>query len=110
MTVNLASVSAVDANIAWAAGRDRRSVLLHTTTGGVIPPPTITSVMPASGVENAIVDVTNLAGANFQDGATVRIVGASKTVDATGVNVISSTRITCKLNLTGAPRASTIWW
>jgi len=65
--------------------------------------PVVTSITPASGVENSIVDITNLAGTGFQGSATVKIQGATTTVNATDVNVVSSTQITCKFNLTGAP-------
>ena len=63
----------------------------------------VTSITPASGVENGIVDITNLAGTGFKTGATVRIEKTGTTVNATDVNVVSSTKITCKLNLSGAP-------
>ena len=64
---------------------------------------TITSITPASSVENGIVNITNLAGTGFKSGATVRIEKTGTTVNATDVNVVSSTQITCKFNLAGAP-------
>jgi photosystem II stability/assembly factor-like uncharacterized protein len=100
ITSDLNGVSAVDSNTAWAVGAG--GVILHTTNGGV-EPPTITSITPTYGVENTIVDVTNLTGTGFQADAIVRIEKTGTTIDATDVTVVSSTKITCKLNLTGAP-------
>jgi hypothetical protein len=67
------------------------------------PAPTITSIDPAYGAQNATLDITNLAGTGFQAGASVRIERDGVTVQATDVNVVSSTKITCKLNLINAP-------
>ena len=101
VTTNLNGVSAVDSNTAWAVGDG--GVVLHTTTGGVVPPLGVTSITPNFGVENTIVNVTNLAGTGFRAGLTVSIEKPGTTVIATDVNVVSSTKITCKLNLSGAP-------
>jgi len=89
---------------------------VNLTTGSETPTPltggftvnaaaglTVTSITPAASVENTIVNITNLAGTGFKTGATVRIEKTGTTVNATDVNVVSATKITCKLNLAGAP-------
>jgi photosystem II stability/assembly factor-like uncharacterized protein len=68
-----------------------------------VPAPEITSMTPSFGVENTVVDITDLAGTGFNAGATVRIEKTGTTVNATDVNVVSATQVTCKLNLSGAP-------
>jgi hypothetical protein len=73
-------------------------------------PPRVDSITPNSGVNNGVVHITNLAGANFQSGATVKLtkVGQSN-INATGVDVVSASKITCNLNLIGAaPGAWTV--
>jgi hypothetical protein len=66
-------------------------------------PPTIASIAPDYGVQNTVVSVTNLAGTGFQSGASVRIEQGATVINATDVNVVSDTQITCTLNLNGAP-------
>jgi Divergent InlB B-repeat domain len=69
-----------------------------------LEPVGVKSIAPASAVEGtAVVPITDLEGAGFENGATVRIQNASKTVNATNVAVVSPNKITCNLNLTGAP-------
>ena len=69
-----------------------------------LEPVGVNSIAPASAVEGtASVPVTDLEGAAFENGATVRIQNASKTVNATNVVVVSPNKITCNLDLTGAP-------
>ncbi len=76
-------------------------------TGGIsqiVPAPTITSITPDAGETDTIVSVTDLAGANFQSGASVQLVpdGIGSPINATGVTVVTPARITCSLNLAGA--------
>jgi photosystem II stability/assembly factor-like uncharacterized protein len=100
-TADLAAVSAVDTNIAWAAGAG--GTILHTVDGGTgIPVCSITSVTPNTGVAGWPVSVTNLAGAGFREGATVRLEDGGTVVNATNVKVISDTQITCDFGLPGA--------
>ncbi len=67
------------------------------------PPPTVTSITPNSGANDGTVSITNLAGANFVSGATVKLAKAGETdIDGTSVTVVSSTQITCTFDLTGA--------
>ena len=62
---------------------------------------TITSITPASGSNNGVTNITNLAGTNFLTGATVKLTKTGQT-DITGSNVtvVSATKITCSFDLT----------
>jgi IPT/TIG domain len=63
------------------------------------PGPTITSITPNSGTAGFSVSITNLAGTNFQTGATVKLIGVDMTsVTATGV-VVGENSISCTFNL-----------
>jgi hypothetical protein len=65
--------------------------------------PTVTSITPNSGLNNGTVSITNLAGSNFQSGATVKLTKSGQpNINGTSVSVVSSSRITCDFNLTGA--------
>jgi hypothetical protein len=70
--------------------------------GGSNPAPTVTSITPSSGPNTGTTAITNLAGTGFLAGATVKLkrTGCSD-ITATGVSVVSSTKITCSLDLTG---------
>ena len=63
----------------------------------------IRSVTPGSAVENTVVDPLVIVGSGFQTGATVKIEKTGTTKLATNVVVESATRITCRLDLAGAP-------
>ncbi len=76
------------------------------TVPGTVTGPQVTSISPASALESSLVNVDNLAGANFVSGATVRLEGNGMTINATSVNVVSSTQITCTFDLAGAPLGS----
>lgn len=67
------------------------------------PAPTITTITPASGVNTGTVSITNLAGENFVDGATVKLTKTGETdIDATSVVFVSSTKVTCDFDIDGA--------
>ncbi len=66
----------------------------------------ITSVTPNSGASNSTVSITDLKGKGFLSGATVRLEGNGTIINATGVNVVSSSKITCSFNLSGAQAAT----
>jgi len=77
------------------------------------PNPTVTSITPNSADNDGTVNVTNLKGTNFRNGATVKLIGPSGagdtgagTINATNVNVVSGTKITCKFNLNGVAAGS----
>lgn len=73
-----------------------------------IPEPTVTAITPNSGVNTGIVSITDLAGTGFQAGATVKLTKASKNdIVATSVNVVTTTEITCSLDL--ASQALGLW-
>jgi hypothetical protein len=71
----------------------------------IYPPgsgPTVTSITPSSGLNTGSVSITNLAGTKFVNGATVRLTRSGyNNISATGVTVISPTKITCTLPITG---------
>jgi len=79
---------------------------VNFTVTGTGTGPQVTSITPNSGMQDSVVEITDLAGSGFQSGATVRLEGNGVTINATEVTVVSSTRITCKLDLTGAPVGS----
>lgn len=79
---------------------------VNFTVIGTTPGPQVASITPASGMQNSVVDITELAGSGFQSGATVRLEGNGVTINATDVVVVSSTLITCKFDLAGAPIGS----
>jgi len=72
-----------------------------------IPIPTITGIAPNSSTNNGPVNITDLSGTGFIDGATVKLTQAGEPeIVATNVSVVSSTQITCTLDLTGAAARS----
>jgi parallel beta-helix repeat protein/predicted outer membrane repeat protein len=94
--------------IRWGMGKTDSSVTYcgwnidDVSLTGFIPP-TVISITPNSGINTGAVNITDLAGTNFQAGAAVKL---SKTgqldINATEVNVVSETQITCTLNLLDA--------
>ena len=67
-------------------------------------PPTVISITPDSGYNDTSVSITNLEGTGFMDGATVRLnIAGRPDIPATGITVVSSTRITCSFALSGVP-------
>lgn len=65
--------------------------------------PTVSAIIPGSGLNTGIVNITDLAGTNFVSGATIRLLKSGQP-DIGGISVvfISSTRLTCVFDLTGA--------
>jgi hypothetical protein len=66
------------------------------------PAPTISGITPNSNVTGLSVNITNLAGTNFQNGATVKLHSGSIDITGTNVVVVSATQITCMFDLSGA--------
>jgi len=65
--------------------------------------PLVTGIVPAVGVNTGLVNITNLSGANFASGAAVKLVKSGESdLVATNVTVVSSAKITCTFDLTGA--------
>ncbi|MFC1552551.1 C10 family peptidase, partial [Candidatus Latescibacterota bacterium] len=65
--------------------------------------PVVSSIAPDNGTNAGPVDITDLSGVNFQNGATVKLkmIGQSDII-GTNVNVVSSSKITCTFDLEGA--------
>jgi hypothetical protein len=73
-----------------------------------VPAPTVTSITPNSGFYTETVHITDLSGSNFQSGATVNLMKSGEDpITATNTTVVSTSTITCDLDLTGA---ATGWW
>jgi C1A family cysteine protease len=83
------------------------AIRLRTSTGGP-PAPVVTSITPSSGTDDGVVSITNLAGNHFRSGASVKLTMAGQAdILATGVTVVSASKITCQFDLTG--RALGLW-
>jgi PKD repeat protein len=66
-------------------------------------PPTVSYIRPASGQKGSTVTISSLIGSGFRSGATITLTRSGvASIAATNVVVSSSTKITCKIPLTGA--------
>lgn len=75
----------------------------YTVTAVYGPEPTITSITPNSGVNNANIGITNLAGIGFVSGATVKLTKSGQSdIAATNVVFVNSTQLTCTLPISDA--------
>jgi C1A family cysteine protease len=64
--------------------------------------PTAASIMPNRGANTGQVSITNLAGTRFTTGASVKLSKSGQNdINATGITVVSPTKITCALDLNG---------
>lgn len=61
--------------------------------------PTVTGIDPNKAKIGANIDISNLAGSNFQQGATVSLVRGDEQMLAKSVNVAHSSKITCSFDL-----------
>jgi hypothetical protein len=69
--------------------------------------PTVTSITPNQGRNDGVVSITNLAGNNFQEGATASLSRSGQPdIFGSNVNVVSQTRITCDFDLSKAQPGS----
>jgi hypothetical protein len=69
----------------------------------VDPAPSLSSITPSSGYNSGTVSITDLAGENFQAGATVKLTRSGETeITATNVTVVDATQITCQFDLLSA--------
>ena len=114
---NSPGLSNLDLKAAILDSVDQRSSLTgKIATGGLInaanalsslQPATlsVTGISPSSGYTTGPVSITNLAGTGFQSTPGVKLVGPDGTpeIPATGVTRVSSTRLTCTINLEGQP-------
>lgn len=119
---------AVTSYFSWSNGKIEVGVPRGATTGPVkvhtrggvsngvtfavdYPAPIVKSIAPPGGTNDGVVRVTDLAGANFRGGARVFLVGpagvsgrgASPTIEAKRVEVVSPGRIRCEFDLRGVP-------
>jgi hypothetical protein len=82
---------------------DGQSGTLSSAFTLTLPPPRVDSITPDSGVQSSDVEITDLAGADFESGATVRLSKFGQAdVNATDVDVVSNAKITCVLDLAEA--------
>ncbi len=70
--------------------------------------PVISSITPNKGFNNAVINITNLAGNNFNTGAAVKLSKAGQSdIAGTGVVVESAVKITCSFDLLN--KATGLW-
>jgi hypothetical protein len=66
----------------------------------ILPPPTVSSIYPASGYTGTTITITSLGGTNFRPGATVVLQKAGQPdIGATNVVVVTANRITCQFDI-----------
>jgi len=71
------------------------------------PTPTVTSITPDEGKNDGVVHITDLAGTNFVTGATVNLSRSGQPdIFASNVVVVSSSKITCDIDLSKAQPGS----
>jgi PKD repeat protein len=67
------------------------------------PAPGLSGIIPDAGINTGVIAITNLSGAHFLPGATVSLVKIGQAnITGTDVQRISSSKITCTFDLTGA--------
>jgi hypothetical protein len=94
------ATSSVTVNFADNVGPPANKPILTIT---YIIPPTVTDILTDNGQNNGSVSIADLKGTLFAAGATVKLTkGGQADINATNVSVVSATKITCDLNLTGA--------
>lgn len=87
---------------------DGRSGSLPSAFTISYPAPKVNSITPNKGNNNTVVSITDLAGTNFRNGATVKLskIGESD-INASDVLVLSAQKITCSFDLNG--KAVSLW-
>jgi hypothetical protein len=69
-------------------------------TISIPPPPTVSSIYPASGYTGTTVTITSLGGTNFRPGATVMLQKTGQPdIGATNVVVVTANKITCQFDI-----------
>jgi hypothetical protein len=77
-------------------------------TISIPPPPTVSSIYPASGYTGTTVAITNLGGTNFRPGATVMLQKTGQPdIGATNVVVVTANKITCQFDIPGGAATGT---
>jgi PKD repeat protein len=85
------------------ANNDGQSATLAGSFTITYPAPTLSEVIPDSGLNSGPITITNLSGTGFLDGATVTLFrGGEPDIDANPVNIENPERISCTVDLTGA--------
>lgn len=83
--------------------RDRQSATLARAFTITYPAPTLSAVTPKIGLNSGTMNITNLSGTGFLDGATVTLFRSEEPdIAAFPVTVESPERISCTVNLSGA--------
>jgi parallel beta-helix repeat protein len=81
-------------------GQGRANAVAFAQALGIGAAPTITSITPNTGASGATVAIADLAGTGFKSGATVKLQRPGSTdIAATGVSVLSASKITCQFAL-----------
>jgi hypothetical protein len=88
----------------WVIGGDSMAASFHDAWYSPLPAALgVAGITPATGVNTSTVDITNLAGTGFIRGATVNLTRPGRAnLTATGVTVLSPSKIVCSLPITGA--------
>jgi len=75
-----------------------------TAFTGIGSPPVVTSIQPKTGQSGKVVEITDLHGSGFKEGALVKLaMVGQKDVYAEDVNVVSNEQIECTFDLRGVP-------
>ena len=102
------SESSTPNNLSYARQMLKLNVTNVGTSGASMPVtialvPSISSISPNTGMGGTIVNITNLAGTAFVEGASVKLIKTGQPdIAATNVMVVSATKITCTFSLAGA--------
>jgi PKD repeat protein len=87
---------------ATSVALDANTVTIPTNSSVSHASPTVTGITPATGVNTTTIAITNLSGTGFLTGATVNLTRLGQpSIIATGITVVSPTKITCTFDLTG---------
>jgi hypothetical protein len=88
----------------WVIGGDSMAASFHDAWYSPQPAALgVAGITPATGVNTSTVAITNLAGTGFIQGATVNLTRPGRAnLTATGVTVLSPSKIVCSLPVTGA--------
>mgnify|MGYP006287679613 CR=1 FL=1 len=103
-TFDLRGVATGRWNVVVVNPDSRSGTLADGFTVGAPPgAPTVTSITPASGVNTGTVGITDLAGTNFQSGATLKLTKPGQAdITANSPTVVSQSQMTCTFDLDGA--------